>query len=217
MSDLTHRQLEILQFIQLRVRDDGYPPSQRDIAEHFGFSQNAARDHLMALVKKNEIEIAPNGARSIRLLKSAEPAPEGLPLLGRIAAGAPISAPENAEHWLNIDPALFQPRADFLHRVDGDSMIDAGIQSGDLVGIHRQSEAGNGQIIAACLLDRRTGYEVITLKRYFRKGSQISLKAENSRYEPIVIDLAQVAEDQEAPGFRIAGIMGGLLRSGSPR
>ncbi|HEY1078088.1 MAG TPA: transcriptional repressor LexA [Fontimonas sp.] len=217
MADLTARQREILEFIQQRIRDDGYPPSQRDIADRFGFSQNAARDHLMALVKKQEIEIAPNGARTIRLLKNVEAANEGLPLLGRIAAGSPITAPENAEHWLNIDPGLFQPRADFLHRVEGDSMIDAGIQSGDLVGIHRQSEAGNGQIIAACLLDRRTGYESITLKRYFRKGSQVSLKAENSRYEPIVIDLAQADEDQEGPGFRIAGIMGGLLRSGSPR
>lgn len=217
MSDLTPRQREILEFIQQRVRDDGYPPSQRDIAEHFGFAQNAARDHLLALVKKNEIEIAPNGARTIRLLKSVEPAPEGLPLLGRIAAGAPITAPENAEHWLKIDPALFEPQADFLHRVDGDSMIDAGIQSGDLVGIHSQGEARNGQIIAACLLDRRTGYESITLKRYFRKGSQVTLQAENSRYEPIVIDLTQADEDQEGPGFRIAGVMGGLLRSGSPR
>lgn len=217
MADLTARQREILEFIQLRIRDDGYPPSQRDIADQFGFSQNAARDHLMALVKKNEIEIAPNGARTIRLLKTVEAANEGLPLLGRIAAGSPITAPENAEHWLNIDPGLFQPSADFLHRVDGDSMIDAGIQPGDLIGIHQQSEASNGQIIAACLLDRRTGYESITLKRYFRKGNEVSLKAENSRYEPIVIDLAQADEDQEGPGFRIAGVMGGLLRSGSPR
>lgn len=217
MADLTSRQLEILQFIQQRVRDDGYPPSQRDIAERFGFTQNAARDHLLALVKKGEIEISPNGARAIRLLKDSEPAPSGLPLLGRIAAGAPITAPENAEHWLQIDPELFRPRADFLHRVQGDSMIDAGIHSGDLVGIHRQAEADNGAIIAACLLDTRTGYENITLKRYYRRGAKVTLKAENAAYEPILIDLTQAEADQEGPRFRIAGVMGGLLRTGSPR
>lgn len=217
MAELTPRQLEILQFIQRRVRADGYPPSQRDIAEQFGFTQNAARDHLLALVKKGEVEISPNGARAIRLLKDAESSPEGLPLLGRIAAGAPISAPGNAEHWLKVDPELFRPRADFLHRVQGDSMIDAGIQSGDLVGIHGQAEANNGEIIAACLLDRRTGFETITLKRYFRRGAKVTLKAENSAYEPILIDLMQAEDDQEGPGFRIAGVMGGLLRTGSPR
>jgi repressor LexA len=217
MSALTPRQAEILKFIQQTVRQEGYPPSQRDIAEHFGFAQNAARDHLLALVKKGEIEISPNGARAIRLLKEVAVAPEGLPLLGHISAGSPITAPENAEHWLNIDPELFSPRADFLHRVQGDSMIDAGIQSGDLVGIHQQSRADNGQIIAACLLDGRTGFESITLKRYSRRGSTVILKAENPRYEPIVIDLAQPQEDQEAPPFRIAGVMGGLIRSGAPR
>lgn len=217
MSKLTPRQAEILQFIQHAVRDDGYPPSQRDIADHFGFAQNAARDHLLALEKKGHLEISPNGARAIRLLGETEPLPEGLPLLGRIAAGAPLTAPEHAEHWLKIDPELFSPRADFLHRVQGDSMIDAGIHSGDLVGIHRQAEAANGQIIAACLLDTRTGYETITLKRYQRRGSTVTLHAENPKYEPIVIDLAQAAEDQDAAPFRIAGIMGGLLRSGTPR
>ncbi len=215
MATLTPRQTEILQFIEQRLRAEGYPPSQRDIAEHFGFAQNAARDHLQALARKGEIEISPNDARGIRLLR--EQTPPGLPLLGRIAAGAPITAPSNAEHWLELDPGLFQPRADFLHRVDGDSMIDAGILPGDLVGIHAQSEAENGQIIAACLYEPRGGFERITLKRYRRKGSVVTLHAENPRYEPIVIDLAQPAEDQEAAPFRIAGIMGGLLRTGAPR
>lgn len=217
MADLTPRQAEILQFIQRTVRQDGYPPSQRDIALHFGFAQNAARDHLLALEKKGQIEISPNGARAIRLLAEVDAPPEGLPVLGRIAAGAPITAPENAEHWLKLDPELFSPRADFLHRVQGDSMIDAGILSGDLVGIHAQATADNGQIVAAALLDTRTGHETITLKRYQKKGSVVTLKAENPRYEPIVIDLARAAEDQDGPGFRIAGVMGGLLRAGAPR
>ncbi len=219
MAKLTPRQTEILEFIRRSVRDEGYPPSQRDIARHFGFAQNAARDHLRALARKGEIEIASNDARAIRLCgeSGVEAAPQGLPLLGRIAAGAPVTAPENAESWLNIDPDLFTPRADFVHRVDGDSMVDAGILSGDLVGIHQQTDAPSGSIIAACLYDDMTGEERITLKRYLRDGSRVVLKAENPRYAPIEVDLARDAYDQEQPRFRIAGVMGGLLRSGSPR
>jgi repressor LexA len=214
---LTSRQLEILTFIQEWVRERGFPPSHGDVAERFQFNRNAAREHLLALARKGEIELSPNDARGIRLLKESPPRQFELPLFGNIAAGAPITAPEHAQEWLKIDPDLFQPRADFLHRVDGDSMIDAGILGGDLVGIHHQSEAANGEIIAACLLDRRTGYESITLKRYRRRGSRVTLEPENARYEPLVIDLAQEAEAQELPSFRIAGIMVGLFRPGRPK
>ncbi|TJY65010.1 repressor LexA [Sinimarinibacterium sp. CAU 1509] len=217
MAELTPRQAEILAFIRDSVREEGYPPSQRDIAQHFGFAQNAARDHLLALVRKGEIEMASSDARGIRLLKAPEAPPDGLPLLGRIAAGAPITAPDHAEHWLKIDPELFHPRADFLHRVDGDSMIDADIQPGDLVAIHQQPDASNGQIIAACLSDGASGFERITLKRYRRMGSTVTLEAANPRYAPIEIDLARAADDQDMPVFRIAGIMAGLLRSGGAR
>jgi len=217
MANLTPRQAEILDFIRDTVREEGYPPSQRDIAQHFGFAQNAARDHLLALVRKGEIEIAANDARGIRLLKAVEAQPDGLPLLGRIAAGAPITAPANAEHWLQIDPELFHPRADFLHRVDGDSMIGADIQPGDLVAIHQQADAVNGQIIAACLSDGASEFERITLKRYRRQGSVVTLEAANPRYAPIEIDLARAEDDQDLPAFRIAGVMAGLLRSGGSR
>jgi repressor LexA len=217
MANLTPRQAEILDFIRDAVREEGYPPSQRDIAQHFGFAQNAARDHLLALVRKGEIEIAANDARGIRLLKPVEAQPDGLPLLGRIAAGAPITASDHAEHWVQIDPGLFHPHADFLHRVDGDSMIDADIQPGDLVAIHQQPDATNGQIIAACLSDGASGFERITLKRYRRRGSIVTLEAANPRYAPIAIDLARATYDQDAPAFRIAGIMAGLLRSGGAR
>lgn len=215
MAQLTQRQVEILTFIQECVRDRGFPPSQGDVAEHFGFNRNAARDHLLALARKGEIELSPHDARGIRLLKEPKHLYQ-LPLFGKIAAGAPITAPANAEDWLNIDPALFQPRADFLHRVDGDSMIEAGILSGDLVGIHYQNEARNGQIIAASLLDRRTGYETITLKRYQRRGSVVTLLPENRNYQPLEVDLAADGDDQELPAFRIAGVMGGLFRPGTP-
>ncbi|WP_043113448.1 transcriptional repressor LexA [Solimonas soli] len=211
---LTSRQLEILTFIQEWVRERGFPPSHGEVAERFGFNRNAAREHLLALARKGEIELSPNDARGIRLLKESPPRQFELPLFGNIAAGSPITAPEHAREWLKIDPELFRPRADFLHRVDGDSMIDAGIVSGDLVAIHHQSEAANGEIIAACLLDRRTGYESITLKRYRRRGSKVTLEPENARYEPLVIDLAREADVQELPSFRIAGVMVGLLRQG---
>lgn len=217
MSKLTLRQAEILEFIQRAVRDEGYPPSQRDIARHFGFGQNAARDHLQALVRKGEIEISANDARAIRLLKTDDfgEAQEGLPLLGRIAAGSPITAPANAEQWLRIDADLFRPRADFVHRVAGDSMIEAGIFDGDLVGIHAQGTANPGQIVAACLLDSMTGYESITLKRFRRRGATVVLEAENPRYAPIELDLSRTGEAQDLPAFRIAGVMCGLLRTGA--
>ena len=214
---LTSRQMEILGFIQEYVRERGFPPSHGEVAEHFRFNRNAAREHLLALARKGEIELSPNDARGIRLLKDMPPRQFELPLFGNIAAGAPITAPEHAREWLKIDPALFQPRADFLHRVEGDSMIDAGILDGDLVGIHHQSEAANGEIIAACLLDRRTGYESITLKRYRRRGTQVTLQAENPRYAPLLIDLARGEDEQELPSFRIAGVMVGLFRPGAPR
>lgn len=213
---LTTRQLEILRFIQDWIREKGFPPSHGEVAAHFGFNRNAAREHLLALARKGELELSPNDARGIRLLRDSAPRQFELPLFGSIAAGAPIVAPENAREWLRIDPELFRPRADFLHRVEGDSMIDAGILGGDLVGIHHQSEAHNGAIVAACLLDRRTGEERITLKRYQRRGSKVTLSPENARYEPLVVDLAREAEAQELPTFRIAGIMVGLLRAGVP-
>lgn len=212
---LTSRQLQILSYIQECVRERGFPPSHGEVAERFGFNRNAAREHLLALARKGEIELSPNDARGIRLLKDAAPRQFELPLFGNIAAGAPITAPENAREWLRVDPDLFRPRADFLHRVEGDSMIEAGIFGGDLVAIHHQGEARNGEIIAACLLDRRTGEESITLKRYQRRGSKVSLLPENPRYEPLQIDLATAAEAQELPAFRIAGVMVGLLRSGA--
>lgn len=222
MSALTERQLQILDFLRERVRVDGYPPSQRDIAAHFGFSQNAARDHLKALERKGEISIDSGDARAIRLRTAGpDPSSRGLPVLGHIAAGAPLTALadslEAAEDWISLDAALFHPPADFLHRVAGDSMIGAGILDGDLVGIHAQPHARNGQIVAACLYDPVTGYEQITLKRYAREGGLVRLHAENPRYAPIEVDLTRADQDQELPSLRLAGVMCGLLRVGPGR
>jgi repressor LexA len=138
-----------------------------------------------------------------------------LPLLGSIAAGQPIMAEENIDEMVRIDPELFHPRADFLHRVSGHSMKEVGILDGDLVGIHYQPDADNGQIIAAAFYDRRAGRESITLKRYFKRGSKIRLESENSdpEYKTIEIDLTQQDEDsQDVADFRIAGLYAGLIR-----
>jgi repressor LexA len=217
MTDLTERQTEILEYLRTCLRDTGAPPTRVDIARTFGFSSpNAAEGHLRALAAKGYIEMAPGAARNIKLLGEAEAALTfqfELPLLGRIAAGTPLTAAENIESRIVVDPALFRPRADFLHRIDGHSMKDAGILDGDLVGIHAQSTADNGQIIAAVLPERRSDDDRITLKRYFRRGSKVTLKAENEapEYAPIDIDLAQTQEDR--PLFRIAGIYVGLIRT----
>lgn len=218
MQNLTDRQSEILEFIQRTLQESGVPPTRVDICAEFGFSSpNAAEGHLKAIAAKGYIELMRH-SRGIRVLvdqnRSLTQQFE-LPLIGSIAAGNPIMAEENIEETVVVDPDLFHPRADFLHRVSGHSMKDVGILDGDLVGIHYQPDADNGQIIAAAIYDRRSGKESITLKRYFKRGNKIRLDSENSdpKYTPIEIDLAQQDEDsQDAPQFRIAGLYAGLIR-----
>lgn len=220
MNELTDRQAEILQFVRDNLRDKGAPPTRADIAQTFGFSSpNAAERHLRAIEAKGYIQLLSGSARGIRLLDDSERSLTQqfeLPLIGRIAAGTPVTATENVESQLVVDPGLFRPRADFLCRVSGHSMKEAGILDGDLVGIHHQTTADNGQIIAAVLPDKKTGDDRITLKRYFHRGRRVTLKSENSDagYEPIEIDLAQQDEYGEDGGsaFRIAGIYAGLIR-----
>jgi repressor LexA len=219
-AGLTERQGEILEFIRQSLRESGYPPTRDDIALRFGFrSKNAAQDHLKALARHGCIEIIPGDARGIRLLRDGDEALSHqfeLPLIGRIAAGSPVTAATNIDSWLRIDPELFHPRADFLHRVSGHSMRDANIFDGDLVGIHAQADADNGQIVAAVLPHPKTGEDEITLKRYFRRGRRVVLKPENPApaYRPIEIDLAPAGEgSQEQAPFRIAGIYAGLIRT----
>ncbi len=218
-NELTPRQAEILSFIQRCLRESGSPPTQDDIAQEFGFSSStAAREHLLAIERKGFIELRPRNARGIRVLVGEDDrSPRHqmeLPLLGRIAAGSPILAEENIDTWLRIDPGLFHPRADFLHRVSGESMRDINIFDGDLVGIHAQTVADNGQVVVARIADPATGEDTITLKRYFRRGRKVILQPENSSpaYRPIEIDLARHAQNQDLPEFQIAGIYVGLIR-----
>lgn len=206
MRQLTSRQREILTFIQDYQQRQGLPPTQQEIADGLGIAHRiAVRDHLRALARKQAIDFIEGRSRGIRVLGAASPVPAGLPLIGSIAAGRPLIAPENVEELLAADPGWFRPRAHFLYRVSGDSMIGAHILDGDLAGIHAQPEARNGQIVAARIEDAATGDETITLKRYRQQGAEVWLSSENPDYAPIRVDLAQQR-------FQIEGIFAGLIR-----
>ncbi|MBK9020014.1 MAG: transcriptional repressor LexA [Sulfuritalea sp.] len=195
--DLTPRQQEILDFIRSSMEVFSMPPTRAEIAGAFGFaSPNAAEDHLRALAKKGAITLEPGSARGIRLVEQL-----GLPLIGTVAAGSPLLAVENRLGNIRIDPALFSPQADFLLRVRGLSMIEAGILDGDLLAVHRTSEANNGQIVIA-----RIGDEV-TVKRFKRRGTMVELIAENRDFAPILVNT------RKEP-LTIEGVAVGLIRDG---
>ncbi len=183
MNDLTPRQQEILDLIRDRIETRGAPPTRAEIARELGFrSANAAESHLRALARKGAIELTRGASRGIRLAEGAE---GDLPLVGRVAAGAPLLAAENLEGRYRVDPAMFHPHADYLLRVRGDSMKDVGILDGDLLAVHQAAEAANGQIVVARV------DEEVTVKRLKREGHRVELLAENPDYEPIRVDLRE--------------------------
>lgn len=210
-SDLPPRQAEILAFIQGELRE-GMSPTLAEICAEFGFrSVRAAAKLVEKLERRGAIERLPGSRRGIRV-PGLRPG-GSLPLIGRVAAGAPILAAENVESHHPVNPELFRPRADFLFRVKGLSMRDAGILDGDLVAVHEQPEAHNGQIVVARLPGKRVDEDEITLKRYYRKGHRILLKPENSDFQPLEIDLARFDPDsQERPPLTIVGLYAGLIR-----
>lgn len=202
MNALTERQAEILALIRQRIEKSGMPPTRAEICEALGFrSPNAAEEHLRALARKGAIELLPGASRGIRLL--AKDKPRGLPVVGRVAAGQPILAQEHVEDHHLVEPRLFRPRADYLLRVRGQSMRDAGILDGDLLAVHAQPTAESGQIVVA-----RLGEEV-TVKRYRRRGHQVRLLPENPEFEPMELDTREV-------DFAIEGLAVGVLRTRRP-
>jgi repressor LexA len=195
VTQLTARQREILDFIRSTLENLGAPPTRAEIANAFGFaSHNAAEEHLKALARKGIIILEPGSARGIRLVEQL-----GLPLIGSVAAGSPLLAVENVQRRYKVDAKLFRPRADFLLRVRGLSMINAGILDGDLLAVHRSSEARNGQIVVARLDDE------VTVKRFQEHEGVISLIAENPDFQPIIIDT-------NARTLAIEGVAVGLIR-----
>src|SRR5437868_64297 len=215
MATLTPRQQQIFDLIRNTIRQTGIPPTRAEIASEFGFSSpNAAEEHLRALARKGAIELTPGASRGIRLkiqrtdselsdqfsLPLAGVLQLTLPLVGRVAAGSPILAQEHIDRQYQVDASVFDERPDYLLRVRGLSMRDAGILDGDLLAVRRASEAANGKIVVARLGDD------VTVKRLQRRGDSIELSAETPDFPSIIV----------RPGheeFSLEGIAVGLIRS----
>ncbi|UUX97596.1 transcriptional repressor LexA [Aquabacterium sp. J223] len=214
---LTERQQQVLDLVRSAIERTGAPPTRAEIAGELGFrSANAAEEHLQALARKGVIELVGNTSRGIRLksevlraLNQARgrqfslPLPGmaqlALPLVGRVAAGSPILAQEHIDRTYNVEATLFARKPDFLLKVRGMSMRDAGILDGDLLAVQKTTEAQNGQIVVARLGDE------VTVKRLKRSKGAIELLPENPDFEVIKV----------APGepFELEGVAVGLIRN----
>lgn len=195
-STLTARQAEILEAIRRHIAENRRPPSRPELAKSLGLaSTNGVFKHLVALERKGAVELTPGSARGIRLKE-----PEGLPLIGRVAAGSPMLAIENHLGFHPVDPALFNPRADYLLQVRGLSMRDEGILDGDWLVVHRTSEAKSGQIVVARLGDE------VTVKRYKVRGHKAELIPANPDFETLHLDLHR-------DSLAIEGIAVGVIRN----
>lgn len=219
---LTQRQQQVLDIIKEKIAAYGYPPTRVEIARKLGFrSPNAAEDHLKALARKGAIELIAGTSRGIRLtektaLPDSQPKPTPatqnssdtmlqLAVIGRVAAGSPVLAAEHVEKELSFGAHMFQSKPDYLLRVRGLSMRDAGILEGDLLAVKKSSDAQHGQIVVA-----RLGDEVTVKRLDINKNSQhIQLLSENPDYAPIKV--------QPGDDFQIEGIAVGLIRDWGPQ
>ncbi|ALO39802.1 LexA family transcriptional regulator [Alcaligenes faecalis] len=213
-AKLTARQQQVLDIIRSEIERTGFPPTRAEIAQVLGFkSANAAEDHLKALARKGAIELTAGASRGIRLLgtdtrEGSAPSSSALanladalllPIIGRVAAGSPILATEHIEREIGVAPTLFTQTPDYLLRVRGLSMKDAGIFDGDLLAVKKASEARNGQIVVV-----RIGDDV-TVKRLSRSSNQVVLLPENPDFEPIVVT--------DPDSLSLEGIAVGLIRT----
>ena len=185
---LTERQQEILDFIENVVKTTGFPPSIRQIGEALGISStNGVRAHLKALEKKGYIHRSLRTSRGIAMLDQVQRVVStvqnsvAVPILGQVTAGTPILAVENYDGHLTVDPSLVKGENVFALRVEGDSMVEAGILDGDYVLVRPQQSANNGDIVVALLEDE------VTVKRFYKESNGIRLQPENARLEPILI------------------------------
>ena len=187
---LTKKQGRIFDFIRKHVQDTGFPPTVREIGMDFGISEKGAYDHLNAIEKKGYIRRIPKKPRAIEILefvpqKLPQAAVE-VPIVGRVAAGEPILASENVEGTLPVPREVVKEDTCFALRVNGKSMIEAGIFEGDVVIVRSQNYADTGDIVVALLDDEAT------VKRFYRDGNRIRLQPENSVMSPIIVDDAQI-------------------------
>ena len=193
MLNLTAQQIKVFDVIKESLQSNGYPPTRAEIAKILDFkSVNAAESHIKALVKKGVIEKVPGSSRGIKLVEEIS----GIPLIGSVAAGSPITAYENVEKTIPSNP--LNKSVDFFLRVQGESMIDAGILDNDLVGVRKTKNAENGEIVVARLEDE------VTLKRFKKDSSGIRLVAENKSFSDIWVD--------ETSNFSIEGKAVGIIR-----
>lgn len=197
---LTANQQRVLDCIRRHLDVHGCTPTLREISDNLGLARHSsAQDYVEALVRKGVLERLPQH-RGLRLpLRSRAPAATWLPLVGRVAAGSPLLATENIESHHGVDPDLFRPRADYLLRVVGWSMRDAGILDGDLIAVHRTPTAEHGRIVVARLDDE------VTVKRLERRDGRVRLLPANPEFAPIEVD-----PDRQA--LTIEGLYVGLIR-----
>ena len=196
MIKLTARQQQVIDVIKSSIEATGMPPTRADIARELGFkSANAAEEHLKALAKKGVIELVAGASRGIRLTEQL-----GLPIIGRVAAGAPLLAQEHIDDYCDLSASFFAPPAHYLLQVCGDSMINVGIFDGDLLAVHSTTEVKEGQIAVVRIDDE------VTVKRWKRvSAARVDLVAENEDYAPIEVDLS----DQDV---FVEGISVGVIR-----
>jgi repressor LexA len=201
MEDLSSKQGQVLTFLIDFNEKNGFPPTIRELCDHFGFrSLNTAHFHLRSLEKKGYIQIHPGKGRGITLPGARPLSERQIPVVGRIAAGAPILALENIEDFLGIDKGFFGAETNFAVQVRGDSMVDAHIQDGDYVIIKLQHQAESGDIVAALIDDE------VTLKYFYRTKTQVRLESANPKYPSLVF------RKEDVRSLRILGVMVGLVR-----
>ena len=190
MEGLTPRQEQVLEFIRESVRVNGYPPTVREICAALELSSpSTVHAHLANLERLGLIKRDPTKPRALDVVRDLRP-PRPLPLVGRVAAGSPILAEDNVEELVDVPGYLRRDDGDFVLRVRGDSMTGAGIFDADLIVVHPQPEAHDGEIVVARVSG--VGDDEATAKRFFRDGASVRLVAENDNYEPIVVNADQV-------------------------
>jgi repressor LexA len=186
VEGLTPRQEQVLEFIRESVRLNGYPPTVREICAELSLSSpSTVHAHLANLERLGMIKRDPTKPRALDVVRDLRP-PRPLPLVGRVAAGLPILAEENIEELVEVPGFLRRDDNDFVLRVQGDSMADAGIFNGDFIVVHSQDQVENGEIVVAMVGDEAT------TKRFYREGSKIRLEPENDLYDPIVVNANEV-------------------------